>query len=130
MRRVRHADHARAVALRNVEMDEVTLVERLIWKVHLRDQAKAVADDRKVHVGRPPPFDITARNIGAGLDSAQAVMTVGIGLQPSKAVEVRVERRVRISAVERVRVAPVRVCIPDLDERVTNGPAVFVEHSS
>src|SRR4030081_2044364 len=66
--------------------------------------------------------------ICARLDREEAVTSFGIGDRASAAAEIRVERRVVVIVL--VRITPGRIGLPDFDQRIGHGLAVFIEHAS
>ena len=69
---------------------------------------------------------VTARRIVAGVDGADAVAALGIGLQLRKALEIHVERRVM--GVALVQVTPGGIGLPDIEPGAGHRLAVAVEH--
>src|SRR3989442_7701242 len=94
------ANDAIAIRGRHDEEDEVLLVQRLVWKVHLRHEADARPDNGEMHVRWTPPADVRARDVRARLDRPQLIPAVVIGDEPAEAVEVRIERRVVATRVD------------------------------
>src|SRR5205085_4612541 len=65
--------------------------------------------------------------VGAGTDGEEAVDAVLVGQAAANTEKVRVERpRPLVIAVD---VAPGRIGLPDLEERVRHGVAMVVEHT-
>src|SRR6187200_1317806 len=110
--------------------DEVLLVQWLVRTVHLRYEADAGAENRQMDVRWTPPVDVAPRDVRSRLDRPHRIAAVSVGQQPAEAVEIGIERRVVAAVVDDVRVAPVRVRIPDLDERATNGAKVLVQDTA
>ena len=76
-------------------------------------------------VGGPPGIVMVAPGIGPGTDGHEAVTALRVGEGVPAAREVGVEGRVVL--VDAVEVAPGGVGLPELDQRVGGGPAVFVQ---
>src|SRR6266566_925060 len=108
--------------------DRVELQQRVAREVHLGDQplGERAAEQREVDVCRAPGVVVVPPRIGAGRDGDEPVPAARVGDGAPDPVEVRVEGRGVVLA--RVPVAPARVRLPDLDERVRYRPPVRVEH--
>ena len=83
---------------------------RIAGEVELGDQSLALAENLEMDVGGANVAP--RRRIGAGLDRAQIVAAVLVGLDHGKALEARIERR-RIVVVG-MRIAAEAVGLPDL----------------
>ena len=110
--------------------DRVLEEQRVAREVHLRDEPRGEGrpEQREVDVGGAPGVRVVAPRVRARLDRDEAVAALVVGEAAPGAGEVRVERR-RV-AVDRVQVAPRRVGLPDLHERVAHRPPVAVEHAA
>src|SRR5262245_7488146 len=76
-----------------------------------------------MQVWRPHP--VGRRRIGAGLDCFETVAAFRVGVLDGEALEVGIQRRgIRVA---RVRVAAMRVRLPELDARTTDGLPLDVE---
>ena len=86
-------------------------------KIHLRHEPRSEvqAEQRKMNVRRTPGVRMIAPRIRSGLDRDELITSVGVGQRPPGPGEIRVERRRMI--VDRVRVTPRRVALPDFDQR-------------
>src|SRR3984893_13129084 len=73
-----------------------------------------------------PRIVVIAPWISARLDGPEAVEAAGIRQHPAPTGEVRIEWRVVV--VDVMRVAARCVCLPHLDQRMRNRPAVLVEN--
>src|SRR5262249_59915542 len=73
----------------------------------------------------PPGIGMVAPGIGARFDRNEAVATLGIGEDAAGAVEIGIERRVVLVAVDLV--AAGGIGLPDLDHGVRDGAAVLVD---
>ena len=98
-------------------------------EVHLRDEARRErrAEQRQVDVRRAPGVVVVLPRVGAGLDRDDPVAAIVVAEAAPGAREVRVERR--RMAIKLVDVAPGGIRLPDLDQGVSHGPAVAVEHA-
>src|SRR4051794_38790978 len=67
--------------------------------------------------------------IRPGLDGDEPVLAIAVGARLTHAEKVRVERR-REGGLAPVHIAPARVGLPDLDQRVRDRTAVLVEHAT
>ena len=102
--------------------------QRVTLEVHLRDEPlhPAIARDRVVDVRGAPVVDAVAPGIRAGLDRAVGVVAVLVGQHAAAAAEVRVERADVLVLL--VAIAPARVGLPHLDQRILHRPAELVAH--
>src|SRR3989442_13416112 len=78
--------------------------------------------------GGAPRVRVVCQGIRAGLDCGEAVASLGVGQAAAGAGEVRVERRGMLVTVVDVPAGGIR--LPDLDERVPDGPPVALEHAA
>ena len=69
---------------------------------------------------------MVAPRIGAGLNGEKAILALFICEAASGSGEIRIQRRVVL--IYLMMVAPGRIGLPDLDERVWHGALVFVQH--
>src|SRR5688572_2373375 len=74
-----------------------------------------------------PGVVVIAPRISARLDGLEAVPPRIVGERPPGAGEIGVERRVVL--IYRVPVAPARVRLPELDQRIGYGTRILVEHA-
>ena len=82
--------HQQLFVLRRGGQDDVVLIERVVGKIHLCDQAIELSGDIEMDVRGT--HDV-ARGITAGLDGLEAITALGIGEQLCVALEIRIERR-------------------------------------
>ena len=104
--------------------------EWVALEVHLRDQAlrEGLAEYREVDVRRAPTVGVVAPWVGAGFDGAEVVVAVGVGERAPAAAEVGVYGCQ--VGVFLVAVAAASVGLPDFQQGVGHGAAVFVEHAA
>src|SRR5215471_11459323 len=76
-----------------------------------------------------PPANIGARQIRSRLDRAKVIGTVIIGEQPAKPIKIWIEwlRTVRVACV---RIAAVRIRVPDFDQTTPYRALVLIKHLS
>src|SRR5207249_4191400 len=93
----------------------------------LGDQAGGVRgpEEGEVDVGGPPPVEGVVPGIGARSDGEETVLALLVGERAPRAGEVGIERRIVL--VLAVQVAPGRIALPELDQRLRNRPAIAVE---
>src|SRR5882724_9118891 len=110
--------------------DRIVCHQRIIGKIHLRDQTRDQTrpKQRKMDVRRTPGIRVVAPRIGARLDGDEPVVPFVIGARAAGASEVRVERRG--VAILFMNIAPGGVALPEFDQRAWNGTSVFVENAS
>jgi hypothetical protein len=108
--------------------DRVLGEERVAGEVHLRDEpgGERGPEERQVDVRCTPGVLVVAPRVGAGLDRDEAVATLVVGHAATAAAEVGVERG--RMAIHVVPVAARSVGLPQLDQRVSHGAPVTVEH--
>jgi hypothetical protein len=110
--------------------DRIEGHQRIVRKVHLGDEAgnETGPEQGKVNVGGPPGVRMVAPWVGARLDGHETVITVLVRDRASGAGEVRVKRSWVI--VLAMPVAPRSVRLPQLDERVGDRAAIFVQDAA
>ena len=129
--RDRGRDEAIATVLRHRLKDGVEGEQRVVGKVHLRDEpcCDRRAHQREVDVCGSPCIRMIAPRVGPGLDREEPILPVGSGAALPDAQKVGIERSGE-RGLTPVHVAATRIGLPDLDERVGEWIAVLVEYAS
>src|SRR5579863_1782663 len=80
-----------------------------------------------MNVRRPPGVVMVAPGIFAGADGHEAIAALRIGERVTATCEIWVQWSVVLVAF--MQITPGRVRLPDLDQRISHRPTVFVYHS-
>src|SRR3984957_12691382 len=81
-----------------------------------------------MNVRRPPGVVMVAPGILARAYGHEAIAALRIGERMAATRKIRVQRSVVLVAF--MQITPGRVRLPDLDQRISHGPSVFVQHSA
>ena len=110
--------------------DGVEGQQRVAGEVHLGDEPRqeAAPEHREVHVGGTPRVVVVPPGIRARPDRREPEPPVRVRDHPAGPAEIRIERGV--VRIQRVGVAAGGVRLPDLDQRLGDGPGVVVQHAA
>jgi hypothetical protein len=108
--------------------DGAAVDQGIALEIHLGDQplSEGMAEDREMDMHRPPVIGAVRPGIGAGADGQELVAPLRIGQRPPAAAEIRVERGE--IGVLHVAIAPARIGLPDLDQRLGHGAPGLVQN--